>query len=96
MLIPGGAGRNEPLPGQLTVHLASYRSQAQAQAGWTEIRKRFSRQMATLAPDIRKTSVPGKGDYYRLHAGPIGGRAQADKICRDLRQKKHFCSVTNE
>ncbi len=96
MLIPSGAGRNEQLPGQLTVQLASYRSQAQAQAGWTEIRKRFSRQMATLAPDIRKTLVPGKGDYYRLYAGPIGGRAQADKICRDLRQKKQFCSVTNE
>ncbi len=96
MLIPADAAKRAPLPGQLTVHLASYRSMAQAQSGWAEIRKRFSPQLATLAPDIRKATVPGKGDFYRLYAGPIGSRAQADKVCRDLRRKKQFCDVTNE
>ncbi len=97
MLIPADArGARAPLPGQMTVHLASYRSMAQAQSGWAQIRKRFSPQLATLAPDIRKTNVPGKGDFYRLYAGPIGSRGEADKICRDLRRKKQFCEITNE
>jgi tetratricopeptide (TPR) repeat protein len=96
MLIPADAASRAPLPGQMTVHLASYRSLAQAQAGWADIRKRFSPQLATLASDIRKATVPGKGDFYRLYAGPIGSRAEADRICRDLRKKKQFCEITSE
>jgi len=96
MLIPGGAAAAAPQPGQISVHLASYRSMAQAQAGWSEIRQKFRPQLATLAPDIRKVAVKGKGDFYRLYAGPISTRAEADKVCRALRGKRQFCSVTTE
>ncbi|WP_337997978.1 SPOR domain-containing protein [Oleispirillum naphthae] len=95
MLIPGGASA-APLPGQVSVHLASYRSMAQAQAGWTDVRQKFRPQLATLAPDIRKATVKGKGDFYRLYAGPISSRAEADKVCRALRAKRQFCSVSAE
>ncbi|MBN2752462.1 MAG: SPOR domain-containing protein [Rhodospirillaceae bacterium] len=96
MLIPGRGGQGDALVGLVSIHLASYRSMAQAQAGWTAVRKRFRSQLATLAPDIRKTTVKGKGDFYRLYAGPISSRAEADKMCRELREKRQFCTVTNE
>ncbi len=102
MLIPGGrpaaaAGASAPpLPGQTTVHLASYRTEAQAQAGWADLLKRFPAQLATLAPDVRKAPVPGKGDYFRLYAGPIATHAEATGICRALAAKRQFCKVTND
>lgn len=104
MLIPGGGTGTPgaasavapPLPGQTTVHLASYRSEALARAGWDDLVKRFPRQLTTLAPDIRKTPVTGKGDYYRLYAGPFAARAEANAVCSALSAKRQFCKVTND
>ncbi len=103
MLIPGGSGASiaasplaPPLPGQTTVHLASYRSEAQAQTGWDDLVKRFPRQLTTLAPDIRKIPVAGKPDNYRLYAGPFASRTEAASVCKALAAKRQFCNVTND
>jgi len=96
MLVPGGTRAAAPRSGQVSVHLASYRSMEQAQSGWSQLRKTYRPQLATLAPDIRKVAVKGKGDFYRLYAGPIETRGEADKICRVLRVKRQFCSVTTD
>lgn len=100
MLVPGSAAERAsaaaPLPGQTTVHLASYRSNVQAQEGWVELLKRFPAQLSTLAPDVRKVPVAGKGDYYRLYAGPVASHADAAAICRALAAKRQFCKVTND
>lgn len=102
MLIPGGTGAiatsplAPPLPGQTTVHLASYRNEAQAQAGWDDLVKRFPRQLTTLAPDIRRVPVAGKPDTYRLYAGPFVSRTEAATVCKALAAKRQFCNVTND
>lgn len=103
MLVPGSAASQPakaraaaPLPGQTAVHLASYRTEVQAREGWDDLVKRFPTQLTTLAPDIRKTSVSGKGDYYRLYAGPFAARAEANAVCSALTLKRQFCKVTNE
>ena len=100
MLIPGGSAAASPLapplPGQTTVHLASYRSVAQAQAGWDDLVKRFPRQLTTLAPDFRKVPVSGKPDNYRLYAGPFSDRADAASVCKALAAKRQYCKVTND
>lgn len=103
MLVPGGSASAisasplaPPLPGQTTVHLASYRAEAQAQAGWDDLVKRFPRQLTTLAPDIRKVPVAGKPDNYRLYAGPFAARTEAASVCKALAAKRQFCNVTND
>ena len=78
------------------MHLASYRSAAQAQAGWDELVKRFPRQLTTLAPDFRKVPVLGKPDNYRLYAGPFSDRAEAVSVCKVLAAKRQYCKVTND
>jgi hypothetical protein len=103
MLVPGGSASSiatsplaPPLPGQTTVHLASYRTEAQAQIGWDDLVKRFPRQLTTLAPEIRKAPVAGKPDNYRLYAGPFAARTEAAAVCKALAAKRQFCSVTND
>lgn len=98
MLIPGGsrAAVSPPLPGQTTVHLASYRTEAQAQAGWADLLKRFPKALGTLAPDVRRTPVPGQADTFRLYAGPLATQGEAAAVCRALAAKRQFCKVTND
>lgn len=99
MLVPGGrpgAAASPPLPGQTTLHLATYRTEAAARDGWADVLKRFPAQLSTLAPDVRKVPVPGKGDYYRLYAGPIASQSEGNTLCRALAAKRQYCKVTNE
>lgn len=96
MLVPEGGAETVPLADQVSVHLSSYRSMALAQSGWNDLKKRYRAELGGLQPNIHKVKVPGKGDYYRLYAGPLGSRTKADAVCRELRRKKQFCSVVAE
>jgi len=104
MLIPGthvkaqthAAPVAKSLAKSVTVHLSSYRSKAMAQKGWETLRKRYKNELGTMAADIRRTSVPGRGNFYRLYVGPLDNKAAATKLCSSLRRKKQFCSVSSK
>ncbi|MBI3497548.1 MAG: SPOR domain-containing protein [Proteobacteria bacterium] len=78
------------------VHLASYRSVAVAQDGWTKLARSFPDLLGHA--DHRTTEFDpgdGRGVFVRLLAGPYAERAEATKLCRELQAKQLFCRVVS-
>ena len=101
------AGANEPAPavqaqsapaaapqprGSSSVHLASYRSEAQARRGWNELRKRFQSILGDYQPEYRSANIPRKGSFTRLLAGRMSA-SQANAVCAQLKQARQYCDV---
>lgn len=65
------------------VHLASFRSQAQAEEGWRVLAAKYP-VLAGLSPRIVRVDLPGKGIFYRVHAAPLDDAAAAKRLCGQL------------
>jgi hypothetical protein len=77
--------------GSKSVHLASYRNEAQAERGWQILSKRYG-QLAPLQHGVTRANIPGKGTYYRLMATGLSDSA-ASSLCADLKRRGQFCEV---
>ncbi|HEY5598256.1 MAG TPA: tetratricopeptide repeat protein [Kiloniellales bacterium] len=80
-----------PRPG---VHLASYRSQQQAERGWTQIQKAHKALLEGLEHEVVKVNLGRKGIYYRLKAGPLDSQNAAKEMCGKLKARRQFCEPT--
>lgn len=91
----GQAPASEPAKtvssGNRSVHLASYRNEAQAERGWLILKAKYS-QLASLQHGVTRASIPGKGTYYRLMATSLSDGA-ATSLCTDLKRRGQFCEV---
>ncbi|NIY74649.1 tetratricopeptide repeat protein [Thalassospira sp. HF15] len=77
--------------GSKSVHLASYRNEAQAERGWQILKGRYG-QLASLQHGVTRANIPGKGTYYRLMATGLSNSA-ASSLCADLKRRGQFCEV---
>ncbi len=77
--------------GSKSVHLASYRNEAQAERGWQILSSRYG-QLAPLQHGVTRASIPGKGTYYRLMATGLSDSA-ASSLCAELKRRGQFCEV---
>ncbi|HBC07317.1 MAG TPA: hypothetical protein DC046_06995, partial [Rhodospirillaceae bacterium] len=77
-----------PQPG---VHLASYRSEKQAEDGWKLIQRRHRTVLKDMEHEVSKVDLGKKGVYYRLKAGPVKSAGEAKGICADLKKRRQFC-----
>lgn len=75
----------------MTVHLASFRSEAAARQGWTALESANGDLLKGLKPEIRKVAVEGKGTFFRLHAMPVPLSGVGD-LCRKLNSRGVFCT----
>ncbi len=82
------AAKSGPEPG---VHLASYRSVKQADAGWKTIQRRHQSLLKGLKHEVRKVNLGKKGTFYRLIAGPVKSKSAQRKLCADLKRRRQFC-----
>jgi hypothetical protein len=80
-------------PGSIGLHLASYKDEAHAEAGWKVLMNGNRDQLQGLRPIIRRVDLGSKGIFYRLHAGPVGTEAQATAICKTLSQRGVYCKA---
>ncbi|PIW31070.1 MAG: hypothetical protein COW30_00540 [Rhodospirillales bacterium CG15_BIG_FIL_POST_REV_8_21_14_020_66_15] len=80
-----------PQPG---VHLASYRSEKQAEDGWKLIQRRHRTVLKDMEHEVAKVDLGKKGTYYRLKAGPLKSKGEARQICADLKKRRQFCEPT--
>ncbi len=88
--VTGAALTGGPQP---AVHLASYRSEDDAQKGWAQLRRAYP-QLGPLQPEVSRVNLGAqKGVFYRLLAGPLPSQSDADRICRELKAKRQFCEV---
>ncbi|MFZ5671755.1 MAG: SPOR domain-containing protein [Pseudomonadota bacterium] len=69
--------------GGFTAQLASFRSEAEAQAEFDRLRAKHGGVLGGFSPRIVKATVAGS-PRYRLSVGPMASRAQASKVCDSL------------
>lgn len=81
---PDAAGSAGPGSGGIAaIHLASFKTQEQAIQGWEDLKKKFPA-LDKMQPKITTITLPDKGTFFRLNAGPVGTREQAQKLCESL------------
>ena len=77
------------------VHLASYRSEKAARRGWKTLKKRHGDLLGNLSSRVNEVDLgPGKGVYFRVEAGPLRDQKSAVELCKKLKTRKMFCTVT--
>ena len=90
MPVAGTALTGGPQP---AVHIASYRSEDDAQKGWAQLRRAYP-QLGPLQPEVSRVNLGAqKGVFYRLLAGPLPSQAEAQRVCNELKAKRQFCEV---
>jgi cell division septation protein DedD len=76
------------------VQLASYRSEAEATAGWQTLTAEQKDLLAKLPHAVAKADLGAdKGIYYRLQAGTFSDRQAAKALCMDLQDRSVDCMV---
>ncbi len=72
------------------VHLASYRSRADAMSGWTILRDRYPQLLASARPILEDADLGDNGQYVRLIAGPFDNNS-ARAVCRNILARGGWC-----
>jgi len=81
--------------GRQYVHLASYRAMDTARAGWDALNRRYAGLMRGMQPIYDPVTIPGKGDFIRLKAGPVQIPGGPARLCDQLRSAGQFCEPTD-
>lgn len=80
----------------LGIHLASYRSEAAANTGWEEVRRKYGAVLGDLRPIIRRVNLgTDRGIYYRLIAAPFSNNTEAQTACSSLKTQNQYCEPIN-
>ncbi|MEO5336984.1 MAG: SPOR domain-containing protein [Magnetospirillum sp. WYHS-4] len=85
-----GKAKGKATGPQHGVHVASFKSQKEAEKGWEQIKKTHAALLGKLQPEIRKQDLP-KGTFWRLKAGPLPDKAAAQDLCKKLKAKGQYC-----
>lgn len=79
--------------GAFVVQIASFRSQADAEAAWLAFRTRYSDISSGLAPDIAQVEIANRGTYHRLRIAAFSTRDDAVQFCSTLQSRGQDCLV---
>tara|TARA_R110002124_G_scaffold100194_1_gene246935 strand:+ start:2516 stop:3379 length:864 start_codon:yes stop_codon:yes gene_type:complete len=90
---PAPSGIAVDTSGDWVVQIASFRSQADAEAAWLAFRTRFSSIAAGVAPDVVEVDIPNRGVYHRLRIAAFTSRDAAVAYCARLQQGGQDCLV---
>lgn len=77
--------------GAVALHLASYKNPANAERGWTQLSEANADLLGAQRPIVRRVDLPGKGIFYRLHAGPVASMSDAKALCAALKARNLYC-----
>lgn len=75
------------------VHLASYRSAADAEAAWPGYHERYAAQLNGASHVVLPVDLGDRGIYYRLVAAPFSDLARAKAVCQDLTNRGQYCAA---
>jgi hypothetical protein len=70
------------------IWLSSQKTSEQAERGWEELRKAYGALLGNLQPSIRQVDLGAeKGIWYRVYAGPLASRADAQVLCAKIKSQ---------
>ena len=79
---------------QYSLHLASYRNLDKVSDGWAELQTKYPEILADKTARISILDIQSFGGvYYRLKAGPIEDKAEADRLCSRFQAAGEYCVV---
>ncbi|HWD57127.1 MAG TPA: SPOR domain-containing protein [Stellaceae bacterium] len=84
---PGAAG------GTVKVQLASLRTPDQARDEWARLKRENGDLLGRLSAVAVKADLGERGIWYKIEAGPVGDRAAAIKLCKDLKERDLGCQL---
>ena len=64
---------------------ASSTSRLDALRKFADMQQQYGPVLGNKTPDVRETTLAGKGPYHRLLVGPPGSRTQANELCTQLK-----------
>jgi hypothetical protein len=74
---------------------ASGSSRLDALRKFADLQQQYGAVLSNKTPDVRETTLAGKGPYHRLLVGPPGSRSQASELCMQLKASGYKdCWVT--
>ncbi len=73
------------------IHLASYRTMAHTVSGWDELRTRFPDLLAGREARVESVTIPDRGEFLRLEAGPYDTLVAARAACAVIEQAGEYC-----
>jgi hypothetical protein len=89
-LTPGSMPTSAAGP-QSGVHLASYRTAKQAEAGWSQLKRAHAALLGPLDHAVTSIDLGTKGIFFRLVAGPFTSNMEAESTCKKLKSRRQFC-----
>lgn len=91
-----GATSGAASSGNYAVQLASYRSEARAMLGWSELRGNAPDLLDPVSPVVRRADLgEERGIVYRLRTAPTA-KTNATALCRELKARGIDCLVIKE
>ena len=69
------------------VQVGSKKSQTDALAAFADIQQKYPKLLANYRPIVQKANLGAKGTWYRLRVGPIDNKADAYKLCGNLKSQ---------
>jgi cell division protein FtsN len=79
-IAPAGGGESG-----MFVQIAARNDQAAAMAAFADLQQKYAAVLGNHSPSVRKVDLGEKGVWYRLMVGPMPNKADADKLCEDLK-----------
>ncbi len=79
--------------GGYALHLASYKLEKNARAGWQQLERDNSDILAGLNPIISELDIAGKGHFLRLKAASLATKQEAENLCGQLKARGVYCAV---
>ena len=78
--------------GGVHVQVASVSAQEDVEPEWRRLRRKHPDLLGPLALDVQRAELEMR-TVYRLLAGPLDDRAQAEQLCRQLETRGAGCLV---
>jgi hypothetical protein len=93
---PPGAPSNDAAPageGRFLVQVSSQKTEADAQASYRALQKKFPDVLGTRNATIKRADPAGKGTVYRAMVGPFNTRDEAKRFCSSYETAGGQCYV---
>jgi hypothetical protein len=81
--------------GPLRIQIAATKDEPSARAEFARLQKAHPDLLGNLSATLVKADLGDKGIFYRIQAGPIADKTQADKLCSQLKPLGIGCIVVH-
>jgi hypothetical protein len=83
----------QPASGGYLVQVSSQKNEADAAASYRALQGKFSAQLGSRSPVIKRADLGEKGVFYRAMVGPFGSPDEANQFCGNLKTAGGQCVV---